>query len=92
VLRLAAGSTVATPLPFTGVNDPHGVAIDEAGNIYVTDRGNAGILQLRPGARAAVPLPFTGLNDPQAVAVDGSGNVYVTDVGPRPVVKLTAQQ
>jgi serine/threonine protein kinase, bacterial len=64
------------------------VAVDSKGNVYVTDRGNAAIVELPPGATAAFPLPFTGLNDPQGVAVDGAGNVYVTDVGPNPVVKL----
>jgi hypothetical protein len=50
LVQLAAGSTAATQLPFTGVNDPHGVAVDSKGNVYVTDRADAGIVELRPGA------------------------------------------
>jgi serine/threonine-protein kinase len=64
------------------------VAADADHNIYITDRGNAGVLQLKADATAAIPLPFTGLNDPQGVGVDAAGDVYVTDVGSTPVVKL----
>jgi serine/threonine protein kinase, bacterial len=28
-------------LPFTGLNDPHGVAMDTAGNLYVTGNNRA---------------------------------------------------
>jgi len=51
---LPAGATAATPLPFTGLNDPQGLAVDTEGNVYVTDRGNAGVLQLRRGATAGL--------------------------------------
>jgi DNA-binding beta-propeller fold protein YncE len=31
-----------TVLPFTGLAGPDGVAVDNAGNLYVTDAGNKG--------------------------------------------------
>ena len=40
VLKLAAGSSTPTVLPFTGLDDPQGVAVDAAGNVYVTDMNN----------------------------------------------------
>jgi serine/threonine-protein kinase len=46
VLKLAAGSTSATPLPFTDLNTPQGVAVDSTGTVYVTDNGNARVLKL----------------------------------------------
>lgn len=66
-------------LPFTGLNDSYGVAVDGAGNIYVTDSGNNRVLELPKGATSQIVLPFTGLNKPFGVAVDGAGNVYVAD-------------
>jgi len=36
VLKLAAGSTTHVELPFTGLLGPEGVAVDTAGNVYVT--------------------------------------------------------
>ena len=67
-------------LPFTGLGGPEGVAVDTAGNVYVTDRGQQSGAET--GGRARPPrrvLPFTGLNGPDGVAVDTAGNVYVAD-------------
>ena len=49
VLKLAAGSSTQTVLPFTGLNGPRGVAVDTAGNVYVTDDGNNRVLKLPAG-------------------------------------------
>jgi serine/threonine-protein kinase len=52
VLKLAAGSTTQTVLPFIGlgtVQGPIGVAVDAAGDIYVTDHDNARVLKLPAG-------------------------------------------
>jgi serine/threonine protein kinase, bacterial len=75
-------------LPFTGLNEAYGVAVDGAGNIYVTDDANNQVLELPKGATSQVVLPFTGLNKPFGVAVDGAGNVYVADSYNSRVLKL----
>jgi len=66
-------------LPFTGLNLPNAVAVDTAGAVYVSDRGNNRVVKLAAGASTESVLPFTGLNDPEGVAVDTAGDVYVTD-------------
>ncbi|WP_040698596.1 serine/threonine-protein kinase, partial [Nocardia vinacea] len=68
-----------TPLPFTDVTLPTGVAVDTAGNVYVSDTSNDRVMKLAAGASAPAPLPFTGLKDPHGVAVDRAGDVYVAD-------------
>jgi DNA-binding beta-propeller fold protein YncE len=70
---------VAGELPFTGLNNPYGVAVDTAGNLYVTDSGNNRVLKLAAGSNTQSVLPFTGLHNPAGVAVDAAGNLYVTD-------------
>lgn len=75
-------------LPFTGLNESYGVAVDGAGNLYVTDSGNNRVLELPKGATSQVVLPFTGLHNPFGVAVDGTGNVYVADTYNSRVLKL----
>lgn len=75
-------------LPFTGLNDPRGVAVDTAGAVYVVDQGNNRVLKMPAGTATPTTLPFTGLNKPSGVAVDTSGTVYVTDSGNNRVLKL----
>ncbi|WP_408637789.1 serine/threonine-protein kinase PknD [Nocardia bovistercoris] len=79
-----------TPLPFTGLSLPTGVAVDAAGTVYVTDMGNDRVLKLPAGASNSTSLPFTGLKNPQDVAVDTAGNVYVTDTSNDRILKLPA--
>jgi glucose/arabinose dehydrogenase len=46
VLKLAAGSSTPTELPFTGLDRPAGVAVDGDGDVYVVDSGNKRVLKL----------------------------------------------
>ncbi|MFE7802130.1 serine/threonine-protein kinase PknD [Nocardia sp. NPDC057440] len=87
---IAPAYSSQTPLPFTGVSLPTDVAVDTAGNVYVTDMGNDRVVKLAAGASAPTPLPFTGLKNPQGVTVDTAGNVYVTDTSNNRVVGLAA--
>jgi sugar lactone lactonase YvrE len=84
-------------LPFTGLDEPNGVAVDAAGNLYVTavlgavaggDPNNTRVLKLPAGSATQEVLPFTGLGNPDDVAVDAAGNLYVTDHLKNLVVKL----
>jgi sugar lactone lactonase YvrE/serine/threonine protein kinase len=77
-----------TVLPITDLNQPRGVAVDTAGNVYVADSKNNRVLKLAAGSSNQTELPFTGLSDPRGLAVDTAGNVYVTDFGDHKVLKL----
>ena len=77
-------------LPFTGLSAPYGVAVDGAGNLYVTDTAHMRVLKLAAGTTTQTVLPFAGLNGPEGVAVDGAGNLYVTDPGNKRVLKLAS--
>ncbi|WP_327098079.1 serine/threonine-protein kinase PknD [Nocardia vinacea] len=87
---IGSGYSSQTPLPFTDVTLPTGVAVDDAGNVYVTDMGNDRVMKLAAGASTPTPLPFTGLKNPQDVTVDTAGNVYVSDTSNDRVMKLAA--
>jgi serine/threonine protein kinase, bacterial len=78
-----------TVLPFTSLQGPVGVAVNAAGDVYVTDARNNRVLKLAAGSSTQTELPFTGLKDPGGVAVDAAGSVYITDSSER-VLKLAA--
>ena len=73
------GPQVTLPFTRTRPNSAHQVAVDTAGDLYVTERATTRVLKLAAGSATQSVLPFTGLNNPGGVAVDTAGNVYVTD-------------
>jgi sugar lactone lactonase YvrE len=72
---------------------PNGIAVDSAGNVFVSDTGNKTIRKITPegivstiaGAPGSLGLPKDGTNNaakfdsPRGLAVDGSGNIFVLD-------------
>ncbi|KZS57329.1 serine/threonine protein kinase [Mycobacterium kansasii] len=90
VVKLASGSSTPTVLPFTGLYQPQGLAVDANGTVYVADFNNR-VVKLAAGSNTQSVLPLTGLTYPQGVGVDAAGNVYVADRGNNRVVKLDAK-
>lgn len=78
-----------------------GIALDEAGNIFIADAGNNRIRKLSPtgmvstiagdGSRGFADGTGTAakFNSPQGVTVDQWGNLFVTDTGNNFVRKIT---
>jgi serine/threonine-protein kinase len=68
-------------LPFSNLDMPDGIAVDNAGNIYVGDHDTESgrVLKLTPGSAAPTTLPFTGLGGPCALDADTAGDIYVLD-------------
>jgi serine/threonine protein kinase, bacterial len=86
----AQGYSPQIPLPFADLRLATGVAVDAAGNVYVTDIGTDQVLRLAAGTATASPLPFSGLKNPRDVAIDAAGDVYVTDSSNDRVLRLAA--
>jgi len=83
-------------------NHPYGVAVDGAGNVYVSDSGNQTIRRITPeGAVITIaglpghagpadgPPTNARFNDPEGLAMDASGNLYLADAGNNLVRKIT---
>ena len=117
---MAAASGIITTLAGTGdtgyngdgipaasarLNYPTGVAVDDAGNVYIADFYNARIrlVQSNGGTISTVagttgfggfngdgPIATAQLNRPSGVAVDGDGNIVIADWGNNRVRRIAA--
>jgi sugar lactone lactonase YvrE len=76
------------------LNDPNGVAVDVAGNVFIADRNNvirkvstAGVISTYAGTGTAGYSGDNGhadsaqLNDPRGMAIDAYGTLFVADAG-----------
>jgi uncharacterized protein (TIGR03437 family) len=83
------------------LNNPYGLAVDSAGDLYIADSSNNRIRKVSGGMIATVagngtccisgdngPAISAQLNYPQGVAVDSAGNLYLADPGNNRIRKV----
>ncbi len=88
--------------PAARLNNPAGIAIDSAGNLFVADSGNSTIRRItaagdvstlagNPQARGSADGvgAAASFDTPWAIATDGAGNVYVADSTANTIRKIT---
>ncbi len=73
------------------LEDPHGLALDAMGGIYISDRGISHQVKIfnpdgkiagtlgKPGPPSAGPYDELHMNHPSGLAIDGSGMIWVTE-------------
>jgi hypothetical protein len=87
---------VQTTLPVPLADGLSGVAVDSAGDVFVTNTGSdsaePAVLERPAGSSTLQTLPFGPLSDPWSIAVDGAGDVFVTELfqGVNAVLELPA--
>jgi sugar lactone lactonase YvrE len=96
VLKLYAGQTVPTNAAFGNMNSVTGVAVDTAGNVYVSDGWATAlpVYRLAAGRTSATALDVADMGFPNSLArgivVDNDSNVYVVDDKQNRVIKVRA--
>jgi sugar lactone lactonase YvrE len=84
------------------LNNPSGIAIDAAGNLYVADTGNSTIRKITAAGDVSTIAgnpeaigsadgvgSAASFNTPWAIATDTAGNAYVADIADHTVRKIT---
>ncbi len=93
------------PATKASVNQPEGVAVDAAGNVYIADTLDNAVRKVTADGTISTlagtgtpgysgdggPAKQARLKLPRAVAVDASGNVYVADTGNNQIRRIDAQ-
>jgi trimeric autotransporter adhesin len=88
------------PATSAQLREPNGLALDQAGNLYLADSGNSRVRLVTPNGIistiAGTTSGFSGdgglavnaqLGSPQGLVLDGSGNLYIAD-GPNHRIRM----
>ena len=79
--KFGSGSLAEGQMAPGAFDDPSGVAVDPAGNIWVIENDNKRVQKLAPdGSPLLVFGGDAGFSDPKQLALAPSGDVYVTDL------------
>jgi GH18 family chitinase len=71
------------------LSNPSGLAVDTAGNVYVSDSGNNRILKVTSAGTAAL-LSVAGVSNPIGLAIGGTNNLYIVNQGGQGILELTS--
>ena len=116
-IRKVSGTTITTvagpgstccfsgdggPATSASFNDPQGVAVDSAGNLYIADTVNSRVRKISAGTITTVagngaylysgdggPATNASLNNPYGVAVDTAGRLYIADTNNSVIRKVS---
>ena len=87
-----AFSPLTSFVQYTGqysLNGPKGVAVDAAGDIFISDTGDGRVVEVEANG-SGYQTVGTGLGSPRGLAVDGAGDLFIADSGLNEVVEVPA--
>ncbi len=87
-ITIDPGTVVPTTTTLTA---PNGVAVDNLGNVYVTDSTANTLTEFAAGSNGVGTVVSTGkvtLKAPSAVAVDNVGDIFIANTGASQVVEI----
>ena len=60
------------------LNSPHGIVLDDNGNLYISDKGNERVQKWPSGSNIGVTVS-ENLYGPHGIDIDISGSIYIAD-------------
>jgi sugar lactone lactonase YvrE len=81
VVEYLAGKTKSSKIITEGINTPADCAIDDKGNLWVTNIGGPNVTEYLKGSTKPHLVITNGLTYPDGIAVSHSGNMYVGNGG-----------
>ncbi len=70
------------------LNVPLGVAVDRAGNLYISDTSNNVLREVNTSGIISTIATNLRLQHPAGLAMDGAGNLYIADTNNNRIMKL----
>jgi sugar lactone lactonase YvrE len=72
-----------------GLNNPQGVAVDAAGDVFISVTGNSQVVEVPANGGPQITVG-SGLSYPRGLAVDLAGDLFIADQGNNRVVEVPA--
>ncbi len=89
-VEMIAPDGTATVFADTGFSTAYGLAIDSAGNIYVSNFAGNTVRRFAPDGTDLGVFVSTPLNGPHGMAFDGDGNLYVANNGTNTIEEFSS--
>ncbi len=95
ILSVVAGNGICGlsgdggPAVSASLNPGAGLALDSAGNLYISEEGNSRVRRVDTSGN--ITTVASGLKSPQGIALDSLGNLYIADAGNNRIRRVTPQ-
>ena len=91
VSRFAPGSTTPSATYSASFSNPHALALDSSGDLYVASELNNTVFEFAAGEHDSRATYTAGMSEPYSLAFDSSGNLYVANIGNNTVQKFRGE-
>jgi streptogramin lyase len=89
ISKISADGTVTVFAQGSGISTPYGLAMDQAGNLFVANYGNNTISKITPDGVVSLFASGGGLNSLAGLAINSAGELFVGSFSDNTVSKIS---